>query len=117
MTKPRRPEFMDVASTRGGEPHIHVPLRIFQFLAHHALTHLWYLAQDEEAGNGCCRLHCGVCCALYDLHEDLDGDKLSEALREYCSPGDGWWIDDHVDWDAMQAAWERGKVMCTACSV
>ncbi len=91
---------------------VRVPRHILQYLVHHAFTHLWYLSQDPEAGNGCCQEHCGVCSALFDLHEDPNGDKLSEALRKYCKPGDGWWIDDHVDWDAMQAAWKRGKIMC-----
>lgn len=91
-----------------------LPKSIAQFLVHHAFVHLWYMAQDTESGldRGCCREHCGVCSALYDLHQHPDGDKLSEALSEYCSEGDGWWINGKVDWIAMTAAWVRGGQAC-----
>ncbi len=87
---------------------ITVNRRTFGFLVHHAFTHLWYAAQDEMGG--CCLTCCGVCDALFSLHQDPAGDKLTEALRGYCQPnrGEGWWLDtDEVDWEAMVAAWRR----------
>ncbi len=95
-----------------------VDRRLFCFLAHHALIHLWYAAQEED-GPGCCRYCCGVCEALHRLRYGPVGDgpfadQLSDALRGYVTEGDfqpedgpAWWVNDQINWPALTAIWER----------